>query len=216
MNLDERKEKKRLYDKEYRRKNRERLNKQKKEWSKKNPDKMEEIRQKNKESKKIKDKEYAIKNKEKLNKIKKEWSKNNQDKVKKANSKYHKNKMKTDSLYKLRHVISSIIRDSLKRSGYSKKYKSVEILGCQIEEFKIHIESKFEPWMKWENYGNPIDGIYEKNKTWDIDHIKPLRCASTEEDIISLNHYTNLQPLCSYFNRFIKRDKTTKETNFSK
>ena len=29
--------------------------------------------------------------------------------------------------------------------------------------------------------------------------------AKTKEDVIKLNHYTNLQPLCSYFNRDIKK-----------
>ena len=31
--------------------------------------------------------------------------------------------------------------------------------------------------------------------------------AKTEKDIIKLNHYTNLQPLCSYYNRYIKTNK---------
>ena len=53
-----------------------------------------------------------------------------------------------------------------------------------------------------------IDRIYEINKTWDIDHIIPLNSASIEDDIIKLNNYTNLQPLCSYYNRFIKKDKS--------
>jgi len=35
---------------------------------------------------------------------------------------------------------------------------------------------------------------------------KCLSFAENEEDIIRLNHYTNLQPLCSYINRYIKRD----------
>ena len=60
--------------------------------------------------------------------------------------------------------------------------------------------------MTWDNYGNPKDGIFELNKTWDIDHIVPINKALTEEDVVRLNHYTNLQPLCSYTNRFIKRD----------
>ena len=40
----------------------------------------------------------------------------------------------------------------------------------------------------------------------DIDHIIPLSSAKTEEDIIRLNHYTTLQPLCSYTNRYIKKN----------
>ena len=59
--------------------------------------------------------------------------------------------------------------------------------------------------MNWDNYGNPKDGLVEPNKTWDIDHIIPMNNAKTEDDVYRLNHYTNLQPLCSYVNRFIKR-----------
>lgn len=65
------------------------------------------------------------------------------------------------------------------------------------------MESKFEPWMNWNNYG-----LYngELNYGWDIDHIVPISSANTEEEIIKLNHYTNLQPLCSKTNRYIKKD----------
>jgi len=42
---------------------------------------------------------------------------------------------------------------------------------------------------------------------WDIDHIMPISSAKTENDIIRLNHYSNMQPLCSKINRDIKRDK---------
>ena len=58
--------------------------------------------------------------------------------------------------------------------------------------------------MNWENYG-----LYngELNYGWDIDHIIPNSSALTEDEFIKLNHYTNLQPLCSKVNRHIKRDK---------
>ena len=51
-------------------------------------------------------------------------------------------------------------------------------------------------------------GLYngELNYGWDIDHIIPISSGNTEEDILNLNHYKNLQPLCSYVNRYIKRD----------
>jgi hypothetical protein len=58
--------------------------------------------------------------------------------------------------------------------------------------------------MNWNNRGNWNGQPKEINVAWDIDHIIPLSTAKTEEEILKLNHYTNLQPLCSYTNRYIK------------
>ena len=74
-----------------------------------------------------------------------------------------------------------------------------------IIHFKLYIESKFEPWMTWENQGKYESG--KLNYGWDLDHIVPLDSADTEEEILKLNHYTNIQPLCSYTNRNIKMYK---------
>lgn len=76
-------------------------------------------------------------------------------------------------------------------------------MGCNHIDLKKHLESKFENWMTWDNHGK-WNG--ELNYGWDIDHIIPLSSAKTEEDIYKLNHYTNLQPLCSQINRYIKKD----------
>ena len=69
------------------------------------------------------------------------------------------------------------------------------------------MESKFEPWMNWSNRGNWNGNPKKMNTAWDIDHIIPLSSATNEDEIIKLNHYTNLQPLCSYINRHVKRNK---------
>ena len=76
-------------------------------------------------------------------------------------------------------------------------------MGCTYEEFKIYIESKFEPWMNWDNYG-----LYngEECYGWDYDHITPRSFAKSEDELIKLFHYTNFQPLCSKINRYVKRD----------
>ena len=91
----------------------------------------------------------------------------------------------------------------MKRHGYSKKSRSYEILGCSFEMFKERIESLWQPWMNWDNYGK-YNGT--PNYGWDIDHITPLSSAKIEQDVINLNHYSNLQPLCSYINRDVKRN----------
>jgi hypothetical protein len=125
------------------------------------------------------------------------------DKYRIRKNNYHKYKMSNDLIYRVRNLTTGIISKSFRQNGYSKKSRTNEILGCSFEEFKIHLESKFESWMGWYNRGK-YNGDF--NYGWDIDHIIPLASAQTEEDIIRLNHYTNLQPLCSKINRDIKRD----------
>ena len=67
-----------------------------------------------------------------------------------------------------------------------KKNKKVEILGCTPEFLKEYLEKQFTEGMTWENHG-----LYG----WHIDHIIPLSSATTKEEVIKLNHYSNLQPL---------------------
>ena len=82
--------------------------------------------------------------------------------------------------------------------------KTYDILGCSYEDFKEYIESLWEPWMNWDNHGlyNGSEGY-----GWDIDHRVPISSAITEEELLKLNYFTNLQPLCSKVNRDIKKNK---------
>lgn len=134
---------------------------------------------------------------------KREYAKNNKDKENKRKNEYVKNRRKIDFLYKLKLSIRKNISRAFSKKSITKTSKTQQILGCTYEEFKQHLESKFETWMTWENYG-----VYDKNKTnvgWDIDHIIPTKLATTEEELNKLNHYTNLQPLCSNYNRNVKK-----------
>jgi hypothetical protein len=159
----------------------------------------------NKERELEKRKKYYEKNKDNINITKKKYTENNKYKIREMKRKYYKNKRINDTLWKFKDNIRCLIYCSFYNKGFSKNSKTNEILGCSYEEFKMYIESKFEPWMNWEN-----KGLYngELNYGWDIDHIIPISSATTEEEIIKLNHYTNFQPLCSYTNRYIKTNKS--------
>lgn len=97
------------------------------------------------------------------------------------------------------------IRYSFQKLGLKMPMKTEEILGCSLAEFKEYIVAKWKPWMSWDNYGVLVAG--ESEKGWDVDHIIPIGSATTLEDAIRLNHYTNFQPLCSRLNRHIKRGR---------
>jgi hypothetical protein len=177
----------------YHQKNKEKFNKKSKEYY-----------LKNREIELEKRKVYYKENKVRIEKVKKEWYENNKDKVRKNKNEYAKNRRKNDGFWRFKDNIRCMVYSSLYLKGFSKKSKTYEVLGCSYEELKVYIESKFETWMSWDN-----KGLYngEPNYGWDIDHIIPLSSAETEEDIIRLNHYTNLQPLCSYVNRYVKSNK---------
>lgn len=185
-------------------------------------DEQKEYQKLNNETKKEYDSLYRNENKDKLNKVKNKWKINNSDKAKLASKKYRDiNKVKVnkkireckdkkrlnDPLYKLKDSIRSMVNSALKNKGYTKSDKTINIIGCSFDELKLHLESKFEPWMNWNNKGNWNGYPKDINVSWDIDHIIPLNNAKNENDVIRLNHYTNLQPLCSYTNRHIKKDK---------
>jgi hypothetical protein len=162
------------YHKEYREKNKVSISEKRKEYYKKNK---EEIKQK------VSD--YTSENREYVNKRKK----NNRDKNKKyyneLNRKYIKNKKSNNPLFKLTCSIRSLISQSFKGQYTKKSKKTIEILGCTFDEFKIYIESQFTEEMNWNNYS-----IY-----WQLDHKIPISWAKDENEVYRLNHYTNFQPL---------------------
>lgn len=168
----------------------------------KNLKRKKEYYQNHKNEKKEYDKKRRIEKRELLSKQMKEYYEKNKKEIREYKRVWTKEKSKTDSLFKFKRNIRSLIKESIKRTGTKKSKKTVEILGCSIEEFKQYLENKFENWMNWGNYGK-CNGTLMFG--WDIDHIVPLVSAKTEKEVIKLNHYTNFQPLDSYINRNIKR-----------
>jgi len=157
---------------------------------------------KNKTTIKDKSKKYYSVNKEKKIIYQKEYNVLNKEEINKQRNIYYKEKRK-NGIFRLKHNIRSLIKNSINRSGYKKNSKTNIILGCSYEEFILHIESLFKDWMSWENYGK-YNGDFDHG--WDIDHIIPISSTKTEINLLELNNYKNLQPLCSKVNRDIKRN----------
>jgi len=188
-------------------------------YYKDNKEKFKEISNKykknNKEKIKQRNKEYRTNNKEYNKEYFKKYYKNNTQIIKNKTKEYKKNnkektnkylitRRKTDPLFKMQCYLRSRTSMAFKSKGYTKNTKTQEMLGIHWEVCKVHVEQQFIEGMDWENYGD-----------WHIDHIVPLSCADTEEELKFLCHYTNLQPLWAVDN-LAKSNTYIKEINYSK
>lgn len=190
--------------KKYRENNREKVNESSKKWRDNNPEKYKETTEKYLKSnphmtsserikryrenedfiekEKIRRKEYYKNNVEKIREYRKKYYQDNKGKERLRNNKYKSVRLKNDPVERAKKNIRDRVRQYL--VGENKGKRTFEIIGLDKEGFKTYIENMFTNGMCWENYGE-----------WHIDHIKPLCLAKTNEEIIKLNHYTNLQPL---------------------
>ena len=120
---------------------------------------------------------------------KKVYFQNNKEKIYKS----RKNRYKNNENFRLACRLRGRLNDAIRRN--SKANSALVLLGCSIEELKTHLQSKWEDWMSWDNYGKG-DRTYDDD-WWVIDHIKP--CAafdmSNPEEQQKCFHFSNLQPL---------------------
>lgn len=177
-----------IYKKLYRERNREFLNAQDAAYYKNNKEahsrKAKEYRDKNSEYLKSKSKEYYNKNKDVIKEKSKTYAINNRDKIREYARQYNANLRKTDPMYSLKTRMRKSIRRAAKLWNFKNKASIESTLGCSCEFFKNYIESQFTEGMSWDRF-NEIH----------IDHIKPLSSAKDEQEVIKLNHFSNLQPL---------------------
>jgi len=118
--------------------------------------------------------------------------------ISKKKSLYSKKRKSKDALFKVKCNLRNRTYLALKGKNLS---STEELLGARYELVKLYLESKFQPGMSWENYGE-----------WHIDHIVPLASAKTESELVELFKYTNLQPLWAEDHR----NKTAKDIEFIK
>lgn len=117
-----------------------------------------------------------------------EWRSGNKERMKASQRLYHIKRYYSDLNYKIAKTLRARLRIALHRR--SKAGSAVRDLGTSIPDFKVYIESMFQPGMSWENWGKGIG-------KWNLDHIKPLASFDLTDRIQFLEacHYTNLQPL---------------------
>jgi hypothetical protein len=99
---------------------------------------------------------------------------------------YMRTRLSTDINFKLLHNYRKRVWEAC--IGIDKDQNTIDLIGCNSDEFRKHLESKFKPEMNWSNYG--------KNG-WHVDHIIP--CSrfdmSDKEQKKKALHFTNTQPL---------------------
>ena len=79
-----------------------------------------------------------------------------------------------------------MISNSFRKVGYSKSQETSEIIGMNLDDFDEYLRKTFA-----NRYGYEWDNVEPVH----IDHIIPLATAKTEEDVMKLCNYSNLQLL---------------------
>jgi len=170
-------------------------NLRRKKWREKNKEKIKIHYEHTKNSLLDYQKKYREKNREKVTLRKKKYYEKNKSVIKKKykvyreKTKIHRNfsekiKKKNNPIYSLICNMRSRIWKYANGLKISKRNRTFDIVGCQPEFLKEHLQKQFKEGMTWDN-----------RSEWHIDHIIPLSSANNEEELYKLCHYTNLQPL---------------------
>ena len=113
-----------------------------------------------------------------------ELEKLNKDKINARKREREKERRQTDIDYRIKKNLRGRIYKAIKRN--SKSTSTMILIGCSMDELKIHLSSMFKEGMSWDNYGK-----------WHIDHIKPCASFNLSDPAQQKEcfHYSNLQPL---------------------
>ena len=177
------KEKVKEANKKYRNKHKEETIEYHKQWREKNREHLREYYQNKYREDSEAYKKRNIKYRETHQEQEKERRKKYKQTHKKEAYEYEMNRRK-NPINKLKLNIRCLIKNTFLKKHLKKNTKTEKILGCSLDFFIEYLQSKFQEGMTLENHG-----------LWHIDHIKPIALATTEEEVMELNHYTNLQPL---------------------
>jgi len=124
-----------------------------------------------------------------------DWVKRNPEKARAKARRSYARRSKTLE-FRIQCAIRNAVGHAL-RSG--KKFtKSLETIGCTMEELVAFIERQFRDGMNWSNWGN-----LTARGGWELDHRKAvgLHDLSNRAEFLAAFHYSNLQPLLIHEHR---------------
>lgn len=106
--------------------------------------------------------------------------------VRVANAAYWRERRRKDPVARIKNNMRNRLNKAFRRG----RMPTVHLLGCTYQELCAQLEKQFSPGMSWENYG-----------LWHVDHRVPLASATSEEEVLRLCHFSNLQPLWASLNQ---------------
>lgn len=133
---------------------------------------------------------YRAKNKETLIQKSKAYKAANRERVNLIRNASARKKRAENIQFRIQNNLRSRMWYALKRSSSVKHKSAVDLVGCDMDFLKSHIEKQFLSGMSWENHS--ITG-------WHIDHIIPCHTfdLSDPDQQKKCFHWSNLQPLWS-------------------
>jgi hypothetical protein len=155
--------------------------------------------------------EYRKNNKEKIIERWNKYKKNNKEAVKIVHKKYVLRKTNIDPYFKFKRNFSLRMTNIFKIKDKDMIYS---LFGYSLDNLKIHLESKFESWMNWSNWGKYNISSWDDNDSttwkWNIDHIIPQSSLKyktiNDENFKKCWALDNLRPLSAKEN-LIKSNK---------
>lgn len=111
----------------------------------------------------------------------------------KARRKPFEKKYRQTPQQRIYHAGLSALSEFLTRRRFGGKW--LNLLGCSIPEWVEYLESKFEPWMNWDNRGHG-------KGFWQIDHIMPAKDfdLTRPAQLQRFFHWSNTRPICAVKN----------------
>lgn len=153
-----------------------------------------EYQKKNPEKAKVNNEKIMARNPD----YKKQWKANNVNKLR-----LYRNQYESRLDVKLKKRVSRAIHHALRKCGASKTADTLSFLPYSIDDLKKHLDSQFESWMNWDNWGRYDPKTWDDNDastwTWQLDHKIPManHTYSCQDDPGFLEAWKleNLRPL---------------------